>query len=109
MARGSAELVRLGIGAVAAVVAVYVQWLDVSNVATVSTTFLLIVLLVAATSRLWVAVVTSVVAMVCFNYFFLPPAGTLTIADPQNWVALQGPRPFVEAFAGVKTETTRSP
>jgi two-component system sensor histidine kinase KdpD len=90
MARPSAELVRLaaGIGAVAAVVAVYVQWLEVSNVATVSTTFLLIVLLVAATSRLWVAVVTSVVAMVCFNYFFLPPAGTLTIADPQNWVAL---------------------
>ena len=90
MARGSADLVRLaaGIGAVAAVVAVYVQWLDVSNAATVSTTFLLIVLLVAAASRLWVAVVTSVVAMLCFNYFFLPPAGTLTIADPQNWVAL---------------------
>jgi two-component system sensor histidine kinase KdpD len=90
MARGSADLVRLaaGIGAVAAVVAVYVQWLDVSNAATVSTTFLLIVLLVAATSRLWVAVVTSIAAMVCFNYFFLPPTGTLTIADPQNWVAL---------------------
>jgi two-component system sensor histidine kinase KdpD len=90
MAWGSADLVRLtaGMGAVAAVVAVYLQWLDVSNVATISTTFLLIVLLVAATSRLWVAVVTSVAAMVCFNYFFLPPTGTLTIADPQNWVAL---------------------
>ena len=59
-----------------------------SNAATVSTTFLLIVLVVAATSRLWVAVVTSVVAMLCFNFFFLPPAGTFTIADPQNWVAL---------------------
>ncbi len=59
-----------------------------SNAATVSTTFLLIVLLVAATSRLWVAVVTSVVAMLCFNFFFLPPVGTLTIADPHNWVAL---------------------
>src|SRR4029079_5021243 len=23
-----------------------------------------------------------------FNFFFLPPVGTLTIADPQNWVAL---------------------
>ena len=44
--------------------------------------------LVAATSRLWVAVVTSVVAMLCFNFFFLPPVGTFTIADPQNWVAL---------------------
>ena len=67
---------------------VYVRWLHVSNPATVSTSFLLIVLLVAATSRLWVAVVTSVVAMLCFNFFFLPPVGTLTIADPHNWVAL---------------------
>jgi two-component system sensor histidine kinase KdpD len=30
----------------------------------------------------------SVVAMVAFNYFFLPPVGTITISDPQNWVAL---------------------
>ena len=72
----------------AVVAFVYVQWLHVSNAATISTTYLLIVLLVAATSRLWVAVVTSFVAMLCFNFFFLPPAGTLTIADPQNWVAL---------------------
>jgi two-component system sensor histidine kinase KdpD len=28
------------------------------------------------------------VAMLAFNYYFLPPVGTLTIADPQNWVAL---------------------
>ena len=26
--------------------------------------------------------------MLAFNYFFLPPVGTFTIADPQNWVAL---------------------
>ena len=90
MIRGSSNVARLaaGLGAIAAVTFIYVQWLQVSNAATVSTTYLLIVLLVAATSRLWVAVVTSVVAMLCFNFFFLPPAGTFTIADPQNWVAL---------------------
>ena len=57
MARRSTDIVRLvaGVGAIAGVVVVYVQWLDVSNVATVSTTFLLIVLLVAATSRRRVA------------------------------------------------------
>lgn len=64
------------------------QWLHVSNAATVSTTFLLIVLVVAATARLWAAVVTSVAAMLCFNFYFLPPVGALTIADPHNWVAL---------------------
>ena len=26
--------------------------------------------------------------MLCLNFFFLPPVGTFTIADPQNWVAL---------------------
>ena len=48
----------------------------------------MVVLLVAATSRLRVAVATSIVAMLCLNFFFLPPVGTFTIADPQNWVAL---------------------
>ena len=45
-------------------------------------------LVVAATSRLWVAVTTSLLAMFCINFFFLPPVGTLTIADPRNWIAL---------------------
>ena len=34
------------------------------------------------------AIVGSVAGMLCFNLFFLPPVGTLTIYDPQNWVAL---------------------
>src|SRR5204863_276825 len=76
------------VGAVAAVTLVYARWLHLSNAATASTTFLLIVLVVAATSRLWVPAVTSIAAMFAFNYFFLPPVGGLTIADPQNWVAM---------------------
>jgi two-component system sensor histidine kinase KdpD len=90
MTRVSPDAARLvaGVGAVAGVTLLYVKWLHVSNAATVSTTFLLIVLVIAATSRLRVAVATSVIAVLCFNFFFLPPVGTFTIADPQNWVAL---------------------
>jgi two-component system sensor histidine kinase KdpD len=77
-----------GILATASVSVAYARWLNVTNATTAAMTLLLIVLLVAATSRLWVAVVTSVAAMLCENFFFLPPVGTLTIADPQNWVAL---------------------
>jgi two-component system sensor histidine kinase KdpD len=77
-----------GIAAVAIVTFVYVGVLQVANATTVALTFLLVVLIVAATSRLWTAVATSVVAMLSFNFFFLPPVRTLTIADPQNWVAL---------------------
>jgi two-component system, OmpR family, sensor histidine kinase KdpD len=85
-----AEMARLaaGLSAVLGTTALYSQWLEVSNATTVALTFLLIVLVVAATSRLWVAATTSVVAMLSFNFFFLPPVGTWTIADPQNWVAL---------------------
>jgi two-component system sensor histidine kinase KdpD len=35
-----------------------------------------------------VSVFMSVVGVLTFNYYFLPPTGTFTIADPQNWVAL---------------------
>ena len=30
----------------------------------------------------------SIAATLTFNFFFLPPVGSFTIADPQNWVAL---------------------
>ena len=49
---------------------------------------LLVVLGTATTARLGVAIIVSVMAMLAFNFFFLPPLGTLTIADPQNWIAL---------------------
>jgi len=50
--------------------------------------YVLAVLVVAARWGLAESFVTSVVAMLCLNYFFLPPILSLTIADPQNWVAL---------------------
>lgn len=34
------------------------------------------------------AVLASVLSMLAYNYFFLPPVGRFTIDDPQNWVAL---------------------
>ena len=78
----------VSLAALGAVTFAYTRWLQVSNATTVALTFLLVILVTAATSRLLVAAVTSVAAMLCFNFFFLPPVGTWTIADPQNWVAL---------------------
>ena len=49
---------------------------------------LLVVLGTATLARLRIAIVVSVVAMLTLNFFFLPPVGTFTIADPQNWIAL---------------------
>src|SRR5213080_4215960 len=59
-----------------------------ANQTTVALSFLLAILAVSAVWGMAVSASTSVTAMLAFNYFFLPPAGTFTIADPQNWVAL---------------------
>ena len=58
------------------------------NQTTVALSFLLAILAVSAVWGMTVSVLMSVAAMLAFNYFFLPPVGTLTVADPQNWVAL---------------------
>jgi two-component system, OmpR family, sensor histidine kinase KdpD len=58
------------------------------NHTTVALMFLVTVLLVSAYWGLRYAVVMAVGATAAFNFFFLPPVGTFTIADPQNWVAL---------------------
>src|SRR3979409_2067864 len=58
------------------------------NQTTVALTLLLAILAVSAVWGMVVSVFMSVVAMLVFNYEFLAPIGTFTIADPQNWVAL---------------------
>jgi two-component system, OmpR family, sensor histidine kinase KdpD len=70
-----------------AIVFVYRHVLHV-NPTTVALTFLLVILGVAAAWGLRYSIAMSIVAALCFNFFFLPPMGTFTIADTQNWVAL---------------------
>lgn len=73
--------------ALCAIVALYRLWLHV-NPTTVALTLLLLVLVLAARWGLRYAVATSIAATALFNYYFLPPVGTFTIADTQNWLAL---------------------
>lgn len=58
------------------------------NPTTVGFVYLLTVLIIATEWGLFEATVASLVATTCYNFFFLPPLYTWTIADPQNWVAL---------------------
>src|SRR5690242_10255627 len=58
------------------------------NQTTVALSLLLAILAVSAVWGMAVSVLMSVAAMLAFNYFFLPPVGTFTVTDPQNWVAL---------------------
>jgi two-component system, OmpR family, sensor histidine kinase KdpD len=58
------------------------------NDTTVALAFLLGVLIVAAISSRRVAIAASLVAFVCFNFFFLPPVGTFAIANRDDLIAL---------------------
>src|SRR3954453_23738597 len=58
------------------------------NAATVSLALLLNVLFIATRWGSLPALAASIVAMLCFNFFFLPPFGTFTIAATDNWIAL---------------------
>jgi K+-sensing histidine kinase KdpD len=57
------------------------------NPTTVALSLLLIVLFVATAWGSKPAVLASLLAGACFNFFFLPPYGTFAIADPHNWIA----------------------
>jgi two-component system, OmpR family, sensor histidine kinase KdpD len=59
-----------------------------ANPTTIALTYLLGILAVSAAWGFAVSAFMSVAAMLSFNYFFLPPIGRLTVADPQNWAAL---------------------
>jgi two-component system, OmpR family, sensor histidine kinase KdpD len=58
------------------------------NATTIAFTYLLAILGISAFWGLAVSLFMSLAATLAYNYFFLPPIGTFTIADPQNWVAL---------------------
>jgi len=73
---------------VAGITFFYTVIFSAANSTTVALTFLLGTLGLATGWGLLEGIVASVAGMLAFNFFFLPPVGTFTIADTQNWVAL---------------------
>ncbi len=59
-----------------------------SSPVTAALLLLLLVVVTALTTRQVFGIVAALVATVCLDVFFLPPIGSIRIADPQNWVAL---------------------
>src|SRR5215813_1874767 len=77
----------LSVAGVAIVTFIAVSVIPV-NATTAGFAYLLYVLLIASMWGFLEASISSVAATLVFNFFFLPPIGTFTIADPQNCVAL---------------------
>lgn len=74
--------------AVAALTLLLLPFRQQINSATVALGYLLVVLFVAILWRSVPAMISSVFAVVCLNFYFLPPYHTFRIADPQNWIDL---------------------
>ena len=49
--------------------------------------FMSVVVIIAVRYGLWPSLVASIVASLCYNFFFLPPIYTFTITDPTNVAA----------------------
>jgi two-component system, OmpR family, sensor histidine kinase KdpD len=75
------------VAAVAGITTAYFQFIHV-NPTTVALTYIVAILLIATKWGIAGSTAAALAAILGFNLFFLPPVGTLTIADPQNWVAL---------------------
>ncbi len=58
------------------------------NETTAGFAYLLAILFIAARWGLAESIAASLTSVLAYNFFFIPPVGQLTIADPQNWVAL---------------------
>src|SRR5260370_3949167 len=99
--------------AVVAGISIFYRHILHVNQTTVALSFLLAILAVSAVWGMAVSVAMSLVAVVAFNYFFLPPVGALTIADAQNSgslfsflvTSIVGTPPF----SRIRPETHRAP
>ncbi len=78
--------ISVGIVAIALGVGLVLQ--QYLNVLNVSLVFLTAVLVVAVSSGLWPSLFACVLSVLVYNFFFLPPLYTFTIADPENVLAL---------------------
>ncbi|MGE5245384.1 MAG: ATP-binding protein [Betaproteobacteria bacterium] len=75
------------LGAVALMTVGYLFLVHV-NPTTIALSYVVVILIIATSWGIAESTAASLAAVLCLNFFFLPPVGTLTIADPQNWVAL---------------------
>jgi signal transduction histidine kinase len=60
----------------------------VAPVDSLAVVYIVAVLLVSATWGLWLGVITAVASVLAFDYFQLPPIGSLSIRHGSDWVAL---------------------
>jgi signal transduction histidine kinase len=59
----------------------------VAPVDSLAVVYIVAVLIISATWGLWLGVICAIASVLAFDYFQLPPAGTLSLSDGKDWVA----------------------
>jgi two-component system sensor histidine kinase KdpD len=75
------------LGSVALVTLILAPFHGHINATTIALALLLVVLITATFFGSRPALLASLLGVLCFNFFFLPPFYTLSIAAPENWIA----------------------
>ena len=108
-----ATLVRCGLILAFATAILCITWLtlafdQITNGPTAAFSFLIVVLLSAFFGDLAVTITTSVVATLCFNYFYLPPVGTFHIYAFPDWISLAAFLLIAVAISGLTSSAARN-
>jgi signal transduction histidine kinase len=73
--------------AVAICTAIIYPLKHVAPVDSLSIVYMVAVLLISATWGLWFGVIAAIASVLAFDYFQLPPSGSLSLRDGKDWVA----------------------
>ena len=77
----------VALGGVALVTLLLFPFQTQVNSTAIALALLLVVLIVATVFGSRPALLASIIGVLSFNFFFLPPLYTFTISEPQNWIA----------------------
>ena len=83
---GKPRAALIALGAVAATTVVLLPFREFVNSTEVALTLLLVVLFSSTLFGSRAGLTSAIAGIISFNFFFLPPYYTLTIAEPENWV-----------------------
>jgi two-component system sensor histidine kinase KdpD len=78
----------VAIAAIALATAVFYPGRDVFAKGQWALLYLLIIVVVASVSGVGPALLAAALSFLAWNFFFLPPYHTLTVADPKDWLSL---------------------
>jgi two-component system sensor histidine kinase KdpD len=84
----------LALGILVAVLCVVAETLladllkPITPVRSLGTLYLLGIVMVASVWGLWLGMATAVVSTFAFDYFFIPPIGSLTVDKAEDWAVL---------------------